>query len=359
MAIGQVKDQRGYPGWSAGYQRTMSNENNGHSCECFRYNVYGISLRSEIVLSLPEHTHPGLTEIEVSTGSASLFSEAIQGVDLQTRSDWYHYAYLADRSIYVRWSGLGEFLVSSDGRRITCARAPDASMESFQVYLVGQALSFALVKSGFEPLHATSIGVDGEALAILGESGFGKSSLAACFLAAGHSLLTDDLLLLQPGCGGFDAYPGPPRIKLFPDIARHFFGRAAEGVPMNSLTEKQIFPLGQCQSRPLPLRAIYALASPHETRDLRRIRIEPLSPQAAFLALVGSTFNSLLVDPERLRRQAGATACLLSALPVKKLSYPRGLGHLPSVRQAILSDLEGSRLASCGGTPLRAVLPAS
>ena len=336
--------------WGAGTR--LSNGNTGHSSDCFRYNVYGISLRSEIALSLPVYTHPGLTEIEVCAGSASLFSEAIQGAGLQARADWYHYAHLADRSSYVRWRGLGEFLVSSDGRRIVCARDPDASMESFQVYLLGQALSFALVKSGFEPLHATSIDVNGEAVAILGASGFGKSSLAACFLAAGHLLLTDDLLLLQPGAHGFDAYPGPPRIKLFPATARHFLGRAATGLPMNSMTEKLVIPLDQCQSCHLPLRAIYALASPHETRRLRRIRIEPLSPQAAFLALVGNTFNYLLVDPDRLRRQAIATARLQSAVPVKKLWYPRGLGHLPAVRQAILSDLRCLQGASPEGKPL-------
>src|SRR5205823_339252 len=131
-------------------------------------------------------------------GSPAMFSQAIGGLDLQSRSDWYHYAHLEDRSSYVRWIGLGEFLVSSDGRRITCAPAPESSIESFQVYLLGQALSFALVKRGFEPLHATAIAVDGEAIALLGKSGFGKSTLAACFLAADHRLLTDDLLLLQP-----------------------------------------------------------------------------------------------------------------------------------------------------------------
>jgi len=90
----------------------------------FRYNVYGISLRSEIALSLPEYTYPGLAEIEVCAGSAALLSEAIQGVDLQARSDWYHYAHLADRSSYVRWRGLGEFLVYSDGRRMPARAIP-------------------------------------------------------------------------------------------------------------------------------------------------------------------------------------------------------------------------------------------
>ena len=48
--------------------------------------------------------------------------------------------------------------------------------------MLGQALSFALVKQGFEPLHATVAVVDDEAVAFLGHNAFGKSTLtgASC-----------------------------------------------------------------------------------------------------------------------------------------------------------------------------------
>jgi hypothetical protein len=314
----------------------------GHSNHLF--SVYGISLRSEIELSLPERGDPGLAEIEIRGASHSVFADAIHGAELQTRSDWYHYAHLEDGSSYVRWSGLGEFLVSCNGGRITCRRATQASMESFQVYLLGQALSFGLVKRGFEPLHATALAIDGEALVLLGDSGFGKSSLAACFLAAGHRLLTDDLLLLQPSGNGFDGYPGPPRIKLFPGIARRYLGSAADGVPMNSESRKLVVPLHQHQSsqQALPVRAVYALAPPRESRQARHIRIEPLSRREAFVVLLSNTFNYLIVDAHRLQRQMTQSTRLLNAITVKKLTYPRSLNQLPSVRQAILSDLSSS-----------------
>jgi hypothetical protein len=181
-------------------------------------------------------------------------------------------------------------------------------------------------------------------VAILGASGFGKSSLAACFLGAGHSLVTDDLLLLEPvllepGRRGLEAHSGPARIKLFPAAARRFLGPAATGVRMNSRTCKMVIPIQEWQAGHLPLRAIYVLASPQEARRRRDIRIERLPANAAFLALVANMFNYLLLDPERLRRQAIATAEVARAVPVKKLSYPRGLGHLPTVRKAMLGDL--------------------
>jgi hypothetical protein len=306
----------------------------------FQYGVYGISLRSEIPLVLPECRGAALAHIDLKRGTPQAFSQAIAGTELTRRADWYHYAHLQDRSSYVRWRGLGEFLVSDRGRQILWDRAPEAPMESFQVYLLGQALSFALVKGGFEPLHGTAIVHQGQAIVLLGDSGFGKSTLAASFLAEGCPLLTDDLLLLRPSAAGMLAYPGPPRIKLFPDAARRLLPSAAAGVPMNSETNKHVIPLEAAQRcpGPVPLRAIYVLAPPHEMRRQRRVRIEPLPAREAFLALVSNTFNRYIADPDRLQRQVAESTGLLRSVPVRKLSYPRSLARLPEVREAILAD---------------------
>src|SRR6267154_4212463 len=157
----------------------------------FRYCVYGMVVVSDAPIALPLYSHGGLGQVECLSAPASAFATAMRGIEFDSRSDaWYRYAFLRDGSTYVRWDTVGEFLVSADGRRIVCRRADGSSDESFQVYMLGQALSFALVKQGFEPLHAKVVVVEGQAVAFLGGNAFGKSSLAACFLEAGYSLLT-------------------------------------------------------------------------------------------------------------------------------------------------------------------------
>jgi hypothetical protein len=312
--------------------------------ETFRYSVYGISLRSEIPLPLPEHTDNALAEIELRTASADWFAHATRGAEITGAStSWYQYSTLQDRSIYARWKNVGNFLVSNDGRTIACRQFEQAAAESFSVYLLGQALSFALVKQGLEPLHATTVVVNGEAVVFLGSGGFGKSTLAACFLAAGHRILTDDLLILRETSRGVLVFPGPARIKLFARVARKFLGEAASGVPMNPFTRKIILPLSGeyvCET-PVPLRAVYAIAAPRKGVRKQTIRIEPLSPREAFFELVKNTFNSRVVDAERLARQFVESAGLVGAAPVKRLSYPRDLDRLPAVREAVLCDLAG------------------
>jgi hypothetical protein len=309
------------------------------------YGVYGITLRSQIPLALPEYPSAGLAEIELQMRGPDYFSEAIAGTPLESsRFSTYQYAHLKSGESYVRWEGVGEFLVSGDGRRITCGRMRESHEESFQVYLLGQALSFALVRCGFEPFHATCIVVNGEAVAFLGDSGFGKSSLAAYFLNVGDRLLTDDLLLLQERPEGFLAFPGPPRIKLLPDMARKYLGGVDGGVPMNPRTPKLILPLNGnriCDS-PVILRAIYELSPPHDMKDGQEVEFESLSSREAFVELSCNTFNYVILDSDRTHRQLKETARIANTVPVKRLLHPRSLGVLPLVRQAILEDLRAS-----------------
>jgi hypothetical protein len=306
----------------------------------YRYSVYGVVVASDTPLALPEYSGGGLGEVECRSAPASAFLAAADDAGVDRRS-WYRYGFLADGSTYVAWEAVGEFIVAADGRRITCRRSEESSMESFHVYMLGQALSFALVKQRFEPLHATAVVVDDCAVAFLGDSGFGKSSLAACFLEAGHRLLTDDLLILQESSGRIVAYPGPSRIKLFPAIARRFLGATPSRVAMNAGTDKRILPIDErlrCRV-PVTIKALYSLTAPRDACRTKGASIDPLSPREAFVELLKATINRRLVSPRRLSRQFDVMSSLAARIPIRKLSYPRMIECLQEVRALVLSDL--------------------
>ena len=254
---------------------------------------------------------------------------------------WCQHQVLGDGSIYLRWSDLFEFLIASDGKRVSIHALDGASLEAFHSYLLGPALSFALLKLGIEPLHATTIVVDGGAVSFLGNCGYGKSSLAAAFLEQGDPVLTDDLQVLGRTPDGPVAYPGPPRIKLFPEIGTALLRTLVRGVPMGPLTSKLIVPLGRHQAwtEAVPLKAIYALAPPATGAQRRKVSIGRLSARKALLELLRNTFNRAVTDSDRLERQFVWAAELASTVPIKLLSYPRILSALPTVRRAILADL--------------------
>lgn len=307
------------------------------------YNLYGLRLRSEWPLPYPQTHAPCLAEVGLVRGAPLRFLSAIKEARTSANErGWTRYVRLADGQTYLQWSDRCEFLVSTDGGLITARLLRRSSPEAFHTYLLGQALSFALIQQGFDPLHATVVTIDGLAVAFLGESGYGKSTLAGAFVHAGHRLLTDDLLVLSQQNDGFTAHPGPPRIKLFPEIARAVLSPKVRGTPMAKITPKLVIPLDEDQTvgSAVPLKMIYLLGKPARSgRDSETLTIRRLSQRQACLALLRNTFNTAVTDSGRLARQFAFATSVAASVPVKLLAYPRTLPHLTAVRQAILADV--------------------
>lgn len=312
----------------------------------YRYAVYGVSLGSDFPLNYPKqppaHFNSDFT-IRIVRGSS--FNHVVGGTVTNRQNGWER-SFLPDGSVHLRWPDLAEFLVSPDGREITSWPGAGVPAGSWQTYLLGQVLSFALVKNGIEPLHATVVVVNGSAVGFLGSSGQGKSTLAAVFLQTGHRLLTDDLLVLHERQGVFWAYPGPNRLKLFPDQARHLLGDDVVGVEMNGIASKHVIPLraSHFQNAPVPLHSLYVLHSPGKTSRRSLIRFSRLRPRRALIELLRHTFNRVLVAPSRLQQQFEMAALLATKMPVKRLSYTRDISSLSRLREAVLADLGTARL---------------
>jgi hypothetical protein len=261
--------------------------------------------------------------------------------------NWFDCWPLADGTTYLRWADLFEFLISGDGRRIFYHSHEQATLESLNVYLLGQVLSFSLLACGAEPLHGTVVSVKGEAVAFLGDCGSGKSTLGASFLARDFPIVSDDLVALARGRTGWTVSPGIPRLKLFPSVARRLLG-VNDGIPMNNGTSKLVLPLGARQSvrRALPLRALYVLSDPRSGEGRpgsARVTIESLSGREAFLEVVRAAFNLLVLKKARLTNQFEFAGRLIAGVPIRRLAYPRKLSLLPVVCDAVLADLAGRK----------------
>ena len=324
------------------------------------YSLYGLKIRSQWPLSLTEADDSTNPDIEICgwDSSASLtVSEEVAGDSPSNIRRIYQR--LTDGADYVCWTSQFEFLVSVDGRVIRARRLREfSSEESFQVYLLAQALSFSLLKMGVESYHMTAVEVCGKAVGFMGDSGAGKSSMAASFIRAGNRLITDDLLLLRPRGIEFLVYPGQPWIKLYPEMARDALGTTVEGIPMNSMTAKRIYPLDQsgfCH-HPLPLAAIYCLDACVDAPPAGRGSIHPVTPGNAVIQLIKNSFNTTVTGAPRPRRQLEQAAAVVSAVPVRAITYKREVSQLAHLRELVLNDLENggfrhpsSMAASCEG----------
>jgi hypothetical protein len=305
------------------------------------YHIYGVRLESAWPLPWPKTRAPWVAKIFLLKSNQARFTRALERVDIPPDGPHWVTAATASGSTYLRWSGLFEFLIPPDGRSMFCRPLGTAATSAFQTHL-GASLSFALINLGIEPLHATTVVVDGQAIALMGDCGYGKSSLGASFVSDGHPLLTDDLLVLKDTGTEFLAHPGVPRVKLFPDIARRILGPRIHGTRLEELTPKLIIPLDGRRAWRLPVRlaAIYMLTPPESRRNARTVGIRRLSSRRACIELVRNTFNMAVTDPRRLERQFALAARLALQVPIKSLSYPRTFTMLEAARDAILRDLQ-------------------
>ena len=306
-----------------------------------RYSVYGVAITSDWPLAFPPRLEGAATlaEVDFVEGTDDDFS----GLDVfgDPAEPWFVSRVLPDQSSYVRWSGLYEFRIPADGSRIACRSLNGDDPLVLQNFLFGQALSFALVHQGLEPLHAAALRVDDAAIALLGDCTFGKSTMLAAFLQAGHRVLTDDLLMVVTEDGRPIACPGSGRIKLHPDSARAFMGEVARGEQVNALTLKRSFPVDgtDAQRTGLPLKHLFVLPTPEERTRTASIGIHPLSRASLFHELLKNSFNVDILTRERLQRQFVYAAWLAGEVNGFQLRYPDGLHHLPLVRQCIVDHV--------------------
>lgn len=305
------------------------------------YHAYGIPIRSDLRFPLKEAVTPLEPAVEIISSSPSYLREVLRGkIVPPDPENWCERLTLPDGSEYLRWPHLFEFLVSSDGRRIAYNPLSKLSMLAFETYLLGMVLSYALLKLGYEVLHATAVVVDGEALALLGPSGHGKSTLAAAFLNAGYPVLTDDLLVVMETRDRILIPPGIPRIKLFRETAAQLLPFPFDGAPMNPLTDKLVIPLNDqyVWKTPAPLRAVYGLPDPWAAHPESGIRIRQMPAKAAFIKLLAGAFNTSVSDPERLKRHFEGTSRFLKKIAVRGLSFQREINNVGAVRDAIIAD---------------------
>ena len=65
----------------------------------------------------------------------------------------------------------------------------------------------------------------------------------------------------------------------------------------------------------------------------------PLSRAATFHEVLKNSFNTQMLDRPRLERQFAFAAQLASDVDGFALRYPRGLHHLPVVREAVVAHV--------------------
>jgi hypothetical protein len=264
-------------------------------------------------------------------------------------NDWIHHwpdesgamslgRYGEGNDFLLRFPDLADFVISEDGSALEAWPAPETSEETLRHLVLDQVLPRVLAQQGRLVLHAGAVRVGQEAIAFIGETGRGKSTLTASFHAAGYRLLSDDGIVLAEAQGTTLAQPTYSSLRLWPEAVAGLFARAPDLAPMAHYSRKQRVILTDAPNNtPIPLAAIYVLA-PATGEDAASISLTRMSPSEACMAIIGNSFQLDVTDRRRAMGLLTVASDIAQQLPVFSLDFPRSFECLPDVREAILGQ---------------------
>jgi hypothetical protein len=178
-------------------------------------------------------------------------------------------------------------------------------------------------------IHANAVCVNQQAIAFVGYSGMGKSTLSAFCAAQGAEFITDDVFVVDPK--GL-VRSGIPRLKLYPHTGESFGLDASQETNYKIYYHPDQFGAKVLQQS-VPVGTLYLLA---ESANGQIYTEQLPAPQAVFELLTHSYYASNLIpsSPSLLDTYIQ----LVSSVPVKKLFYPREFELLPEVYALIQKE---------------------
>ena len=324
------------PPESSGFSPTPGNQ----EAQFFHYHAYGLKIRAS--LPLPEFI-PASEFFPAAAGSDVAIHDVVISVNRQRSIDDYVppeaiaqplALHLTKEEAVVFLQEAGVFLLRGGGEIIVIP-APDASEQRIRLALTGTIMAILLYQRGAFILHGSVVNLHGRAVAFLGNSGEGKSSLAAALHAQGHPIVADDVAALTLDSrtlkgqmlekGAIAVTPAFPQLKIYPEVADILGYDPAALYPLHPHLSKRGYRLpDNFPQTPLPLQQIYILSSgPH-------LSIDPLKPQVAIMELARhSQLATLSEMGEAFQFRQCAT--LVKACPVHRLQRPRNLALLSEV----------------------------
>ena len=194
----------------------------------------------------------------------------------------------------------GHARVGPDGRKVLIAPLDAQPSWVWQRYLTGQVLPLAALLQGQEVFHASVLGVNGTAIAVIAHSGVGKTTTALELALAGLDFMSDDVLVLEPHEDSVLAHPGIGLANVRPgaDQLLQRLERSGLATPIGR-SERETRIAIRRSNDPLPLGALFVLNRFDERRELSVERLEPVEPRI----LLAGTFIFSIRAPERLARQ--------------------------------------------------------
>jgi len=287
------------------------------------YHCAGLKVRSPLALSAP--TVGGPADVEVIEGvvrpvpyerpSADVIAErVVDGVA------WYTFARRGE-TVVGRIYRLADFIIDTRSRQVVFHRDPTCAPEVVAILLSGTVTAYLLSAEGGLVLHASAVEVDGKAVAFVGLSGQGKTTVATLLCTGGYLLVTDDVLPVNAQGGEVTCVPGGIELRVR-DKSQELADWLASDVPRRRTADERLaMAVPVTRADRLPLATVII---PWPDRQFSEVSARRLSAGEAAMSLARFQRVEGWTSPKVLRAQFEAITAVVGSVPVFEMHIPWG-----------------------------------
>jgi len=242
----------------------------------------------------------------------------------------------------LRFHGLADFEVSADGAAIACQPLPGVPAVTLRHLLLDYVAPLVMSLRGRLVLHASAVLTPRGAVAFAGETGQGKSTLAASLARRGFPVVADDCLLLEEDrdCSAVvRSYAG---LRLWPDAVAELFEEAPTPSPVAHYSEKVRVSLdgeNGAAGDLVPLWRLFLFPSTG-TVDPPGIEIQRLAGGDAFVETLKRAYVLDVRDGATIARLFDGISRVMARTAVYRLNYPYDFSLLPRIGEAVTGEAD-------------------
>jgi hypothetical protein len=241
-------------------------------------------------------------------------------------------SYCGSNALIPRESTQGEdaAILISRGKSISTTRFNHTILHAF----IPQILAL----QGEIVLHTTSVVIDGSCYLFAGDSGMGKSTLAAGFASRGHTIYSEDIARIDFDANGRpQAFPSYPGVRLRGNSFLLPAGQRTNEVGRFGLPKFRVSVATSITSKPaMPVKAIFFLRHGHTVGPRTKI----LTPMQAIKPYLKASFLLAFPKASRSRVAFGQAVKLAGAIPAYELRYLRSAAHFFRLLDSLIDFIE-------------------
>ena len=239
------------------------------------------------------------------------------------------------------------FIINEQGSEVWATTPPGQTVEDTATYFLGPIMGLVSRLHGLTCLHASAVACDGQAIALVGTSGAGKSTTAAAFAKLGYPVLTDDVLSLTDCGDHFMVRPAYPRIRLWPKSVAGLFGSVNALPLITPGWDKRFLGLNTpgylFQRDSLPLAAVYILGQ--RTEGTVRPSVKAVRPAQALMTLLADSYAADYVHKPMRAKEFEVLSRLVRGVPLRHASAPDNLSRVNEFCDVIVQDFQTQKTA--------------